>query len=179
MNHGMPPGAKVHFFQGGPMNFQQAMQKPIPILKHINIKISQVLTGATVPLEIERWLMEHGIKVFEIGANTTNSVVQDTLTINAVSANGTIGLPDQVLTSDGTGTYWGPLSDGHGFYRGNNGEKPPGVLINRENIFRVNSNTIVTDITFLTGENATATGPIEIVSGITLTVQQNSRVVII
>ncbi len=120
-----------------------------------------------------------GIKVFEIGANTTNSVVQDTLTINAVSANGTIGLPNQILTSDGTGTYWGPLSDGHGFYRGNNGEKPPGVLINRENIFRVNSNTIVTDITFLTGENATATGPIEIVSGITLTVQQNSRVVII
>ena len=65
MHHGMPPGAKVHFFQGGPMNFQQAMQKPTPILKHINIKISQVLTGATVPLEIERWLMEHGIKVFE------------------------------------------------------------------------------------------------------------------
>ena len=65
MHHGIPPGAKVHFFQGGPMNFHQALQKPIPILKHINIKISQVLTGATVPLEIERWLMEHGIKVFE------------------------------------------------------------------------------------------------------------------
>ena len=62
---GMPPGAKVHFFQGSPMNFQQAMQKPTPILKSVNIKISQVLTGATVPLEIERWLMENGMKVFE------------------------------------------------------------------------------------------------------------------
>jgi len=62
---GMPPGAKVHFFQGNPMNFQQAMQKPTPILKTITIKISQVLTGATVPLEIERWLMENGMKVFE------------------------------------------------------------------------------------------------------------------
>jgi len=62
---GMPPGSKVHFFQGGPMNFQQAMQKPTPILKTINIKISQVLTGTTIPLEIERWLMENGIKVFE------------------------------------------------------------------------------------------------------------------
>ena len=120
-----------------------------------------------------------GITVFEIGANTTNSVVQNKLTINAVSANGTIGTANQVLKSDGSGTYWGPDSDGHGFYRGNYGEKPPGILINRENIFRVNSNTIVTDITFLTGENATATGPIEIVSGITLTVQQNSRVVLI
>jgi len=62
---GMPPGAKVHFFQGGPMNFQQTMQKPTPILKTINIKISQVLTGATVPLEIERWILENGMKVFE------------------------------------------------------------------------------------------------------------------
>lgn len=63
--HGMPPGTKVHFFQGGPMNFQQSIQKPTPIINHINIKISQVLTGATVPLEIERWLLEQGIKVFE------------------------------------------------------------------------------------------------------------------
>jgi DnaJ-class molecular chaperone len=64
-HHGIPQGAKVHFFQGGPINFQQAFQKPIPILKNINITISQVLTGATVPLEIERWLIENGIKVFE------------------------------------------------------------------------------------------------------------------
>ena len=47
------------------MNFQQAIQKPTPIIHNINIKISQVLTGATVPLEIERWLLEQGTKVFE------------------------------------------------------------------------------------------------------------------
>ena len=62
---GMPPGTKIHFFQGGnPMNFQQ-LQKPQSITKNIVIKLSQVLTGATIPLEIERWLMENGIKVFE------------------------------------------------------------------------------------------------------------------
>jgi DnaJ-class molecular chaperone len=62
---GLPPGTKIHFFQGGnPMNFQQ-MQKPTAILKNINIKISQVLTGANIPLEIERWIMEQGMKVFE------------------------------------------------------------------------------------------------------------------
>ena len=62
---GLPPGTKIHFFQGGnPMNFQQ-MQKPTAIIKNIVIKLSQVLTGANIPLEIERWIMEQGMKVFE------------------------------------------------------------------------------------------------------------------
>jgi DnaJ-class molecular chaperone len=62
---GLPPGTKIHFFQGGnPMNFQQ-LQKPQSINKNIVIKLSQVLTGATIPLEIERWLTENGIRVFE------------------------------------------------------------------------------------------------------------------
>jgi DnaJ-class molecular chaperone len=62
---GMPPGAKIHVFHGGPMGFQQAMQKPIPIIKTVNINMEQVLLGASIPLEIERWLMENGIKVHE------------------------------------------------------------------------------------------------------------------
>ena len=66
---GMPPGAKVHIFHGGsmggPMGFQQAMQKPIPILKTITINMEQVLSGASIPLEIERWIMENGLKVHE------------------------------------------------------------------------------------------------------------------
>jgi hypothetical protein len=61
----MPPGAKVHIFHGGPMGFSQAIQKPIPILKNININMEHVLTGASIPLEIERWIMENGIKVHE------------------------------------------------------------------------------------------------------------------
>ena len=63
--HGMPPGARVHIFRGGPMNFQQAIEKPIPILKTITITMEQVLTGASIPLEIERWILENGNKVFE------------------------------------------------------------------------------------------------------------------
>jgi DnaJ-class molecular chaperone len=62
---GMPPGAKVHIFHGGPLGFQQAIQKPTPIIKTININIEQVLIGATVPLEVERWVFENGMKVFE------------------------------------------------------------------------------------------------------------------
>jgi DnaJ-class molecular chaperone len=61
----MPPGTKIHFFQSGnPMNFQQ-IQKPTAIIKNIVIKLSQVLTGANIPLEIERWIMEQGMKIFE------------------------------------------------------------------------------------------------------------------
>jgi DnaJ-class molecular chaperone len=63
---GMPPGAKIHIFQGGPpMNFQQAMNKPIPIMKSVQINMEQVFNGGSIPMEIERWILENGTKVFE------------------------------------------------------------------------------------------------------------------
>ena len=62
---GMPPGSKIHIFHGGPMNFQNAMNKPIPIMKSLQITMEQVLNGASLPLEIERWIMENGTKMFE------------------------------------------------------------------------------------------------------------------
>lgn len=64
---GMSPGARIHVFggPGGPMGFQQAMQKPTPIMKTLYVNMEQVLTGATIPLDIERWVIENGIKVHE------------------------------------------------------------------------------------------------------------------
>jgi DnaJ-class molecular chaperone len=59
------PGGKVHIFHGGPMGFQQAIQKPTPIIKNIIVSMEQVLNGSVVPLEIERWIVENGNKVFE------------------------------------------------------------------------------------------------------------------
>ena len=41
------------------------MQKPTPIIKNIVIPIDKILTGTTIPLEIERWIIEDGNKVFE------------------------------------------------------------------------------------------------------------------
>ena len=62
----MPPGANIHVFRNGvPININNAMQKPQPIIKTISISIEQVLSGANIPVEIERWIMEHGNKVFE------------------------------------------------------------------------------------------------------------------
>jgi DnaJ-class molecular chaperone len=66
---GFPPGfagPKIHVFHGGaPMNFNQGMQKPTPIIKNISVNIEQLLLGCTIPIEIERWLLENGTKVFE------------------------------------------------------------------------------------------------------------------
>jgi len=62
---GFPPGVKLHVFNGGPMGFHQAIQKPSPIIKNFTINLEQILNGATVPLEIERWIVENGMKVFE------------------------------------------------------------------------------------------------------------------
>jgi len=66
---GMPgadmSGAKIHIFHGGPMGFQQAMNKPVPIMKTLQINMEQVMNGASLPLEIERWTIENGNKLFE------------------------------------------------------------------------------------------------------------------
>jgi DnaJ-class molecular chaperone len=61
---GFPPGAKIHVFHGGG-TFPQAMQKPTPIVKNITISMEQVLNGGSFPLDIERWIIENGNKVFE------------------------------------------------------------------------------------------------------------------
>lgn len=58
-------GRPVQMQQGAQSFFQQAPQKPPPIIKHVNVPIDKILTGTTIPVDIERWLIENGIKVFE------------------------------------------------------------------------------------------------------------------
>ena len=48
----------------------------------------------------------NGSVVFEVGANNTNAKVTNTLTVNAISANGGVGTNNQVLTSNGSRAYW-------------------------------------------------------------------------
>jgi hypothetical protein len=56
----------------------------------------------------------NGSIVFEIGANNTNARVSNTLIITRLNANGTLGLDNQILTSNGTVAYWanGGFSNG-------------------------------------------------------------------
>lgn len=61
-----PPGANIKIFRNGTqVNMQQALEKPTPIVKTVEIFMEHVLSGATVPVEIERWLIDNGSKVFE------------------------------------------------------------------------------------------------------------------
>jgi DnaJ-class molecular chaperone len=66
---GTPFGANVRIFHNGvpvnPQGFAQAIQKPTPIIKTLAIPIDKILTGTTIPVDIERWIIEDGNKVFE------------------------------------------------------------------------------------------------------------------
>lgn len=63
------PGQNVRIFHNGvqvnPQGFMQGIQKPTPIIKNIVVPIDKILTGTTIPLEIERWLIQDGHKIFE------------------------------------------------------------------------------------------------------------------
>lgn len=66
--HGIPgmpgmPGANIHMFTNS--RFSEAMQKPTPIIKTLEITMTDVLNGTTVPLDVERWLLEKDTKIIE------------------------------------------------------------------------------------------------------------------
>ena len=68
---GMPPafssgfGPNVRVFHNGrPVNMAQ-QQKPAPIIMTIIVPIDKILSGTTVPIDVERWVLENGNKVHE------------------------------------------------------------------------------------------------------------------
>jgi DnaJ-class molecular chaperone len=64
MMQGFPPGVRI-FHNGIPINAHGFAQKPTPIIKNIIIPIDKILSGTTVPIDIERWIIQDGNKVFE------------------------------------------------------------------------------------------------------------------
>ena len=59
------PNVRV-FHNGRPVQgFGQGFQKPAPIIQNINVPIDKILTGTTIPVDIERWIMENGLKLCE------------------------------------------------------------------------------------------------------------------
>lgn len=64
-------GAKIHVFHNGvpvngmPFNFANQIQKPTPVIKTVTITLEQVMTGCTLPVDIERWINENGAKTSE------------------------------------------------------------------------------------------------------------------
>ena len=59
-------GPNIRIFRNGqPINMNQQLQKPTPIIQTIVINMEHVLDGATIPVDIERWLIENDTKMFE------------------------------------------------------------------------------------------------------------------
>jgi DnaJ-class molecular chaperone len=67
--HPFGQGQNIRVFHNGmPVNLninQQQNQKPQPVTVTITVPIDKILTGTTVPIDIERWIIENNNKVFE------------------------------------------------------------------------------------------------------------------
>jgi len=66
----MPGGqSNIRIFHNGiPINVQnvnQNIMKPIPIIKNVVILIEKILTGTSIPIDVERWVMNGENKTFE------------------------------------------------------------------------------------------------------------------
>lgn len=72
---------------------------------------------------------------------------------------------------------WKSFTDSGGYYKGNLGTV--GLENSTQNLFRINANIQSNNITIAAGENATATGPISIQVGYSLTIQTGGRAVIL
>lgn len=114
-----------------------------------------------------------------IGATFTVNSSQANISSIPLSANSSNGTAGQILASNGDigSPYWtAPV--GAGYYKG--GPSTVGTLASQgQNIFRVNANTLNYNTTIAAGENAQATGPISVNTGITLTISPGARVSII
>lgn len=122
----------------------------------------------------------NGTVVFAIGANLINQKITGNLTVKAIIANSSLGTAGQVLTTNSTGVYWSTVAGGSGSVYLKGGSATVGTLATEgQNLFRVNGNTLNYNTTFAAGENAHATGPITVASGITLTVDSGARVSIL
>jgi DnaJ-class molecular chaperone len=64
-----PFGGNIRIFHNGvpinPQGFSQGMQKPAPIIKNILVSIDKILTGTIIPVDVERWIIHDGHKIFE------------------------------------------------------------------------------------------------------------------
>ena len=59
-------GSNIKIFHNGvPINIQGFTQKPGPIIKTLVVPIDKILTGTTIPLDVERWIIQDGTKVLE------------------------------------------------------------------------------------------------------------------
>ena len=111
--------------------------------------------------------------------NSTDSIIIPTGNTGQrpAGSNGQFRFNSETATFEGYANgAWGPVA-GIGYYKGNGGTV--GLASAANNIFRINANTLTANVTFVAGENASATGPIAVASGISITIDTGARVAII
>jgi hypothetical protein len=145
---------------------------------------SQYITAGEFALNMPDAILytSNGSALITVGANVVNQAVTGNLTVKAIIANGSLGSAADVLTSNGSVVYWATPAGGGSsnavYVKG--GAAPIGNLAaGGSNIFRVNANTLSYNTTFVAGENGSATGPITVAPGITLTIETGARVAIL
>lgn len=67
-----------------------------------------------VNLTDKKLFSSNGVAAFEVGSNLSSLSVTGTTTLNAISANGVLGDPGQVLASNGSSVYWTAQTGGGG-----------------------------------------------------------------
>jgi DnaJ family protein B protein 4 len=80
-----PGGPQIHIFRGQPPSFfQQQLQKPPPIIKHIDVSFEQSYHGCVLHVEVEKWSIVNQLKISEIEmmyVNVPAGVDQDEIII--------------------------------------------------------------------------------------------------
>ena len=114
------------------------------------------------------------------GGGTSGTVTvshANTSSQGSVNNSGTTVIQDITLDTYGHITALGSttLPSGGGLFKGENGE----VGSSAGDIFRVNEQTLNTDVTIDADENASATGPLTVASGTTLTVTSGGNLSIV
>lgn len=59
------PGGNIRVFQNGQQVNVNALNKPPPIIKNVAISLEQAYKGDQIPVQIDRWLFEDGIRKLE------------------------------------------------------------------------------------------------------------------
>ena len=114
-----------------------------------------------------------GIDVLSLADDTATNAIK-LQAPSSVTTTTTLTLPDgdgtngQTLTTDGSGTLsWG--AGGGGYFQGENGATGS----SKGDIFRVHEQTLDTDVTIASGDNAGAFFSLTVATGVTLTVNGN------
>jgi hypothetical protein len=122
------------------------------------------------------WNDEHDLVIAAgtvVGRTTAGTGAAEEITFNLAGLVATPPTSGDGLVYDGT--TWKPGPAGGGMFKGDNGT----VGSRSGDIFRINNKTLTEDVTIASTENASATGPLAVATGKTLTVASGGTLAVI